>query len=133
MSKLNPIERSQYIYEQYKEYLKSSFYFGDEELQRLYEDELEYQKLFKGPYVALDLPFQRGATLNDLIEEGIVCSSFRKLGNIDFDRPLYMHQEQSLRLIGSGHSAVITTGTGSGKTECFLFPVVVKLFCNTLT
>ena len=127
MSKLNPIERSQYIYEQYKEYLKSSFYFGDEELQRLYEDELEYQKLFKGPYVALDLPFQRGATLNDLIEEGIVCSSFRKLGNIDFDRPLYMHQEQSLRLIGSGHSAVITTGTGSGKTECFLFPILNEL------
>lgn len=61
------------------------------------------------------------------MEEGTVSRLFRNLGDIDFDRPLYAHQEESIRHICSGHNAVITTGTGSGKTESFLFPILNEL------
>ena len=127
MSKRNPIEKSKYINSRYKEYLRSSFEFGSGKLQKLFEQQLNIEDLFKGPYVDLSLPFQRGKNLNELIDEGLICNSFRKLGDINFERPLYSHQEESIRRIGAGRSAVITTGTGSGKTESFLFPILNEL------
>lgn len=127
MSKLNPIEKSIYINKQYKEYIRSSFKFKSEKLQKLFEQQLEVEDLFKGPYVNLNLPFQCGKSLDELMDEGIVCQSFRKLGDMNFERPLYSHQEESIRHICSGRSAIITTGTGSGKTESFLFPILNEL------
>lgn len=127
MKKLNPIERSEYIDQCYKEYLLSSFEFGNKDLQKLFVQQLKSEKLFKGPYVDMSFPFQRGNTLDWLIEKDIVCKSFKKLNDINFTRPLYLHQEESIKLIKSGRSAIITTGTGSGKTECFLYPILNEL------
>ena len=43
------------------------------------------------------------------------------------ERP-YRHQERALRFGGaSDRHVVVTTGTGSGKTECFLLPVLARL------
>lgn len=127
MKKMNPIERSKYIDERYKEYLRSSFEFGKMELQQLFIEQLNKEQLFKGPYVDMSFPFQRGNNLEYLIEQGVVCKSFRKLDDINFTRPLYSHQEESIKLIKSGRSAIITTGTGSGKTESFLYPILNEL------
>lgn len=127
MKKLNPIEKSQYIETKYKEYLRSSFEFGKSYLQNLFVEQLEKEKLFKGPYVDLSFPFQRGKSLDSLIDEGVVCRSFKRLDDINFTRPLYSHQEEAIRIIGKGHSAIITTGTGSGKTESFLYPILNDL------
>jgi DEAD/DEAH box helicase domain-containing protein len=38
-------------------------------------------------------------------------------------RELYTHQYQALNLSRQGKAVVITSGTGSGKTECYLLPV----------
>lgn len=130
MSKRNPIERSQYINSQYKEYLRSSFEFKTPKLQKLFEQQLEVEDLFKGPYVDLNLPFKRGMSLDEMITDGAVCKSFRRLGDMNFERPLYSHQEESIRRICSGRSAIITTGTGSGKTESFLYPILNELMSD---
>lgn len=46
-----------------------------------------------------------------------------------FDRPLplYEHQIKMLRSSLEGHPCVITSGTGSGKTESFLLPIFANL------
>ena len=42
--------------------------------------------------------------------------------------PPYQHQALSIRLsLVEGRSLVVMTGTGSGKTECFLLPILGKL------
>ncbi|MDB4928234.1 MAG: hypothetical protein JWM10_718 [Myxococcaceae bacterium] len=41
--------------------------------------------------------------------------------------PPYKHQTQSLEEVAAGRSLVVMTGTGSGKTECFLLPILSKL------
>ncbi|MFQ8921040.1 MAG: DEAD/DEAH box helicase [Clostridium paraputrificum] len=130
MKKLNPIEKSKYINEKYKEYLRSSFKFGNVELQSLFEEQLRKEELFKGPYVDLNLPFERGKCIRELIDDWVICKSFLKLSNINFERPLYSHQEESIRRIGKGRSAIITTGTGSGKTESFLYPILNDLMSD---
>ena len=130
VGKRNSIEKTKYIHERYIEYLKSSFQFGNGNLQKLFENEIEHEDLLKGPYVDLILPFQRGKSLEELIEEGTVCKSFSKLKDINFKRPLYSHQEDAIKRIGAGRSAIITTGTGSGKTECFLYPILNELLSD---
>jgi DEAD/DEAH box helicase domain-containing protein len=40
----------------------------------------------------------------------------------------YTHQREVFEeVVVNGHDAVVTTGTGSGKTECFLLPIVSEL------
>jgi len=127
MNNFNCIERSEFIRDEYKEYLRASFNFGTGKLQKMFVEQLQNEELFKGPYVSMDLPFKRGDNLNGLIANGIVCSSFAKLGNIDLERPLYSHQESAIKRIAKGRGAIVTTGTGSGKTECFLYPILNEI------
>jgi hypothetical protein len=50
----------------------------------------------------------------------------RKLNAFEFDlqRPLYQHQVKAIDAIQRGNNVVVATGTGSGKTECFLLPIL---------
>lgn len=60
-------------------------------------------------------------TLNDF-------ASFAACGLFPADRKLYAHQLRSLRTVAiERRHIVVTTGTGSGKTECFLLPVFESL------
>ncbi len=48
--------------------------------------------------------------------------------NLMEGRELYKHQWESLdAVINQGRDIVVTTGTGSGKTECFLLPLLAEL------
>ena len=47
------------------------------------------------------------------------------LAGIDYD--LYGHQKDSIVGHVKGHDVVVATGTGSGKTESFLFPMMTHL------
>lgn len=124
MNKLNPIQQSEYIESNFREYIKDTFDFKDKAYQKQFENELNNQVLYKGPYLNISLPFESSKSLNDLIEEGKASALFRKFGNIDVNRKLYYHQEISFEKIMNERNVVITTGTGSGKTESFLYPVI---------
>ena len=42
--------------------------------------------------------------------------------------PPYKHQAESWNALKDGKSIVVTSGTGSGKTECFMYPVLSDLY-----
>ncbi|WP_322796989.1 DEAD/DEAH box helicase, partial [Tepidiforma sp.] len=42
-------------------------------------------------------------------------------------RPLYAHQETAILKVAAGRNVIIATGTGSGKTETFLVPILDAL------
>jgi len=55
-------------------------------------------------------------------------ASFAACGLFPADRKLYAHQLRALRAVAiEQQHIVVTTGTGSGKTECFLMPVFEAL------
>jgi hypothetical protein len=85
--------------------------------------------LTKGPLLEATPPYRSGATLRELIGEGVLGQEFARLSGpaLPLDRPLHAHQEQALRKAAAGRNLVVATGTGSGKTESFLLPVLSAL------
>lgn len=81
-------------------------------MTRFAEDEAAW---LKGPYVQLGLPYAQGTAGRDFFR------SFQT------EYPGYSHQEQAWKRLSSQHlaaSTLVATGTGSGKTECFLLPAM---------
>ncbi len=90
--------------------------------------------LFRGPYLELTPPYQTGRSLHTLCTEGVLTpallnlSCFERGKPIPADAPLFAHQERAIRkLCVERHSLVISSGTGSGKTEGFLIPILDDL------
>jgi DEAD/DEAH box helicase domain-containing protein len=104
------------------EYLKATFTFKDKTLNAIFLEFIE--GMFKGPYVSLKLPFIK-AVLHEEIPLEIQPRFL----------PFY-HQIQAFkRLTTAGGNnpkpTLLTTGTGSGKTEAFLFPILDYCYYNT--
>ncbi len=122
--KKNPIEISSYIMEEFSEYISSTYVLDDDEYQKKLEEQLRSTDLFNGPFLHTELPFTTGNTIRELVLDRKISPEFLKLEKIYPDRSLYLHQQKSLEKIKSGRNVVITTGTGSGKTESFLYPII---------
>lgn len=127
MKELNPIEKVEYIKKEFKKYISSTYYLENDAWNNKFQEELKKTELLKGPYISRNLEFQTTKTLNELIKEGIIHKDFAKLGDIQLDRKLYSHQEKAIRLINQKHNLIITTGTASGKTESFLYPIINEI------
>lgn len=54
-------------------------------------------------------------------------ADFLTTGLIPAGRLLHQHQLEAWRESRSGKAVVVTSGTGSGKTECYLMPVLAQL------
>ncbi len=124
---MNPIEQTKYIEEQFRKYIKSTFELKDPMYNKIFLEELNSSKLVKGPYIIPSLPFKLSKSINELIKEKKASILWKELYNVDLDRKLYIHQCISFEKISNGRNAVITTGTGSGKTESFLYPIINDL------
>jgi DEAD/DEAH box helicase domain-containing protein len=48
------------------------------------------------------------------------------------DRLPYTHQEESWRAVAAGQSIVVSAGTGAGKTECFVVPILSDLVTQSV-
>ena len=126
---LNAIQTTQNIEKSYIHYLKSMFFFRDTNLRKIAVEKLNVEPFIKGPYIEVTAPFETGDTIQTLIDQGILCEGFAKLeAYFRKDMALYKHQQQALEQIGvNKRNAVVATGTGSGKTECFMIPVINEL------
>lgn len=131
MEKKNPIKQSQNIKEEFSEYIRSTFDIRNEEYRNLFYAELDRMEdsLYKGPYLCSTYPFEKGESIDELINSSRkpmhMSPDFKKLGGISkINYKLYKHQVDAIEKIESGRNVVITTGTGSGKTECFSYPIL---------
>ena len=49
------------------------------------------------------------------------------------DRPLYSHQQRAIEKVQAGRNVVVSTGTGSGKTEAYVLPILSHLLSTKTT
>nr|MBP8949687.1 DEAD/DEAH box helicase [Promineifilum sp.] len=129
---LHPLQTTALLREGYERYLKTIYPFQDAQLRQRFREALgEEGRLVKGPLLEASPPYRPGAALADLVAEGVIAAGFAKLCEMNdalpYRRPLYAHQERAARRAAAGHNLIVATGTGSGKTEAFLIPILDHL------
>jgi ATP-dependent helicase YprA (DUF1998 family) len=90
--------------------------------------------ILKGPFVEALPDFHKGGSLQALAtgEAPLLHRDFDRLLENEFTRPLHKHQDEALQaIVGEHRNVVVATGTGSGKTECFLYPILDALLKET--
>lgn len=114
-------------------YIEAQYHIKNESLIR------EREAMLNEPRVVSQIPFiestpiyQTGDEYRDLNIPSVVREGFEQLASLVpgvgvFDRP-YVHQAEALEaFLTDKEDLIIATGTGSGKTESFLFPILGTL------
>lgn len=125
---LNPITYTEDVVSDFLRYQLSTYAFADENLYSQMRAllNLEHTRntpLLKGPYISLSRTFLKGANLEQLVNEGVLHPHIKQLSPYP---SAYLHQEQAFRSIKQGRTTLVATGTGSGKTESFLLPIISR-------
>ena len=139
---MNPIKLSRQLQDTLVSYLTTTFDVNrdgqEPALAAFIKGSLsEPRSLFSGPYLELTPPYKTAETLEQLAAAGVVSSAllqmqcFRQGRPLPIDAPLYTHQAAAIRrLCTEGRNLVVSSGTGSGKTECFLIPILNDLLID---
>jgi ATP-dependent helicase YprA (DUF1998 family) len=127
----------QAIRDRLKNYIKSD-YLGNSETLLLYADDLlgeqcsEYANIAREPYIETSASYKKivdGIKNSKHIEKEIKASLLKLVTeNLGIFHDPYEHQVDALEYFLSGSDIFVSTGTGSGKTECFLWPILAKCF-----
>jgi hypothetical protein len=125
---LNPITYTEDVVSDFLRYQLSTYAFADENLYGQMRSllNLEHTRntpLLKGPFISLSRTFMKGASLGQLVSEGVLHPHIRQLSPYP---GAYLHQEKAFRSIKAGRTTLVATGTGSGKTESFLLPIISR-------
>ncbi|WP_419860439.1 DEAD/DEAH box helicase [Candidatus Palauibacter sp.] len=88
-------------------------------------------ELTKGPFLESLPDFRKKGSVRELVDSGVLSREWLRMEQTGFerllDRPFHAHQERALRQAADNRNFIVATGTGSGKTECFLLPIVDHL------
>lgn len=115
-----------------KDYLNSQYFGKSQTLLRGVEKKLKSKGgIFQEPYIESSQAYLESA-------DGIAGSNLPDglkafFGNLSdaglgvYATP-YSHQVKALEAAVEGRDVFVATGTGSGKTECFMWPIVAKLY-----
>jgi ATP-dependent helicase YprA (DUF1998 family) len=131
------IEQYNFIRNRLKDYIKSD-YFANSETLMLYADEIlgeqssEFTNIAREPFIESPISYitkhngiQISTNINPELKEFFLSLVEDNVGV--FSDP-FIHQLKSLENVLSGRDILVATGTGSGKTECFLWPIIANLF-----
>jgi superfamily II DNA/RNA helicase len=129
---MNIFELREHLIGDYAAYVRSFLQIRDPQIRDYVTQEFERGLLWPDPLIQLNPRFQPGATIDELVAEGLLhpdCARIFRRGKSSqepagYPLQLYRHQDEAIRLAIQGHSYVLTTGTGSGKSLAYIIPIV---------
>jgi len=130
------------IRDRLKNYIKSD-YLANSETLLMYVDDLlgehcsKYTNIANEPYIETSASYKKivnGIRNSQQIDQGIKDSLLKlEEENLGVFSDPFEHQVQALEYFLSGNDLFVSTGTGSGKTECFLWPIIARCFGEAKT
>ncbi len=126
---INPVQFAHSVCDEFLRYIFSAFPLSDPDLAKQAHDNLKGHTsldipLVKGPFVSLSESFAKGEPIQAMAERGLLHPVMP--GLIGYPT-MYLHQQQVFEAVKAGQHVLVATGTGSGKTESFLYPIVDDL------
>lgn len=133
MSDTNPISFSQDLRSVLARYIATTLPISRRypSLAKEFRTLLSQEQLVQGPYVEALPDFEKGKSLTQLLQKegGFLHDGLGLLPTAN--RALHLHQEKALTHAVVDHESFLTaTGTGSGKTETFLYPIAHDLLSD---
>jgi hypothetical protein len=123
----SPVDAARTIFEKYLRYLNTIFYINDENYQAQFTEQLQHQGIFaNGPFLDVTDSFEKYSSIQLMVEAHQLPRSFLRF-QMNPTRALYQHQYNAFMRVQNGGNVVVSTGTGSGKTESFLIPILAHL------
>ncbi len=124
----------EHLRRRYEAYVRTSFFFRDRALASSFKEALRKEgELLKGPIAERGRSFRKGASAQ-VLAEGWFPGCSDGVAPALLDQPLYVHQETAVHLLhAEDRNAVVATGTASGKTESFLYPILLHLYRQHLS
>jgi replicative superfamily II helicase len=110
--------------DEYREHLRTEFRARDPKLREALERELDAAGfLAQDPFFQAHRPFKPGKKWKALPLDARLAAVMERRTGVP---AAHLHQSDAIEhlLAPSASPLVVTTGTGSGKTECFLLPVI---------
>ena len=118
---LHPILALNHVIDEYRDYLRTEFRAKDPGLREALEQALD-EPLFlaQEPFFQAYRPFQSGKRWQELPIDPKLA---RVMASRSRNARAYLHQSEAIDELLAPHArpVVVTTGTGSGKTEAFLY------------
>lgn len=115
---MNPSVVGKQIENRFENLLRTQFSVSTPMFANMWNDFFSEKRepVVKGPYVQLPLPFRKA-------DDDSARTTFAPvLPDVGF--PPYRHQALSFERLKCRKPTLVATGTGSGKTECFMFPIL---------
>lgn len=115
---MNPSVVGKQIENRFENLLKTQFAVSTPMFANMWADFFSSKRepVVKGPYIQLPLPFRKA-------DDDSARTTFAPvLPDIGFSP--YRHQALSFERLKHRKPTLVATGTGSGKTECFMFPIL---------
>lgn len=136
MLETNPLELVKTLRNTIERYISTTLPISRRypKLQGAFLSLLKDQSLVKGPYVEALPDFEKGKSLRSMIKSsgGFLHDGFLDLPQNILNRSLHLHQEIAITLAARElQNIIVATGTGSGKTETFLYPIAHHLLSNS--
>ncbi len=126
---INPVQFAHSVCSEFLRYLFSAFPLADPELAGQARKLLERPSsldipLVQGPFLSLSEAFAKGQSIQQMADAGVLHPVLP--GLIGYPT-MYLHQQQVFEAVRAGQHVLVSTGTGSGKTESFLYPITDDL------
>ena len=132
MSEANPLILKNTLEETLRRYIATTVPIHSRytQLYNSFWNSLNKETLVEGPYIETVPDFEKGRALGEFlnINGGPLNDAFTQLGDALINRRLHLHQDKALtKACVEKKNLVVATGTGSGKTETFLYPIVNEI------
>lgn len=116
----------------YSNFIKSFIRINDERILTKVDQELEDGLLWPDPLIQLNPHFEDGGWIDDLVGDGILHEKCKDIFRVKRDETngvgvamkLHRHQREAILAARELRNYVMTTGTGSGKSLCYIIPIV---------
>lgn len=121
---IQPIRVVESVLDEYQSYLETEFRARDPKLREALEDALKRPHfLAQEPFYQAHRPFKTGQAWQSLGLDAALAAAMEARTD---SKHAYIHQSQAIKALTGDEArpVVVTTGTGSGKTECFLLPII---------
>lgn len=125
---------SEKVRQRYESYLRTSFFFREPALRASFQAALQEEgSLLKEVIPEPTRNFEHGLDARELVQECFPHKGEDLLPAM-LEGSLYVHQERAVRATHiDARNVVVATGTASGKTESFLYPILFELYRQHLT